>query len=228
MNIAELETIISKEHLKGGNLHPENGRGSNEVYLRKTSKGWTVGVMDENGSVVPDSRGLLDSEDGACKDFLTRLRLLNDKLYPSQFAILTRDLKERYYDEEDLEKIRNDYDSCAKEYCDTARPIETGDFSDVFLVTEIKYDHEDAWGCRPYSLLVKKEDKVKASTMLKNALQEFYDCASFHDEVTGLGTADLVRIFATEADFPIVMFFSKGKPWCNTDSGCERRYREDD
>lgn len=150
-----------------------------------------------------------------------------EERYP-KYAALTRQLKERYYDEGDREEISRDYKSSAKEYCDSVRPRETKDLTNAFLVTEIKYDQEDAWGCRPYSLLVKKEDKEKASTLLKDALREYYSCCYFHDEVTDLFPRDIVRIFAAEADFPVIMFFSENEPCKNATSGCRLWYAEED
>lgn len=150
-----------------------------------------------------------------------------EKRYP-KYAELTRHLKEKYYNEEDLNEIRDEYDSRVKEYCESARPHETEDLADAFLVTEIKYDREDAWGCRPYSLLVKKEDQEKASTLLKDALREYYSCCYFHDNVTDLLPRDIVRIFAAEADFPIIMFFSENEPCKNAASDCRIWYAEED
>lgn len=150
-----------------------------------------------------------------------------EKRYP-KYAALTRQLKERYYDEGDREEISRDYKSSAKEYCDSVRPRETKDLANAFLVTEIEYDQEDDWGCRPHSLLVKKEDREKASSLLNDALREYHNCCDFHDEVTGLSPKDIVRIFAAEADFPIIKFFSEDEPCENAYSNCKLWHSEED
>ena len=129
------------------------------------------------------------------------------------YETLISGIKSRYRDaengdEEGLESVRREYDSKAKEYCDTAEPAAAGLSEDLVLVTVIDYDREDAWGCEPYSVLVKREHAEKAENTLTAAIAEYYD-TDFHSEVTGLGPKDLIRIFLAEADIPIIQYFVK-------------------
>ena len=128
------------------------------------------------------------------------------------------DVKYRYSTDEELESVRREYNKKAKFYCDTVEPARTALSEDPFLVTVIACDKEDAWGCTPHSVLVSREYAKKAEDTMTKAITEYYRNMGFHDEVTGLGTEDLVRIFLAEANFPVMCYFIEG-------NNCEARCR---
>lgn len=124
-----------------------------------------------------------------------------------KYDLLIDPIKERYYNNENFNDCKKRYKVEAEKYCLSAVPV-TQHIDETALVTIIDYNIT-AYGCLPFSVLVRPSDVKKAKELMTEALREFWQHQDFHGEVTGFYQEDIIRIFLSEADFPVSGYFIK-------------------